>query len=336
MPLQFLTIRLVNCWNREPYKPWLLVSTKMESTLERELENLELSSQGSVSSSELDKMSKKQLLLLVYEQDRTPREGETTFVSLHQLLDLQESEEEQKEADQDQKQNADQPMKEKDAVFASLDQLGMSINKMEKLASLGLSKSTLKRKRRQLREFGTIQRRAGSGRRRLIDEEKEQLILSCLEQNPFHTSTKIVRLLENKFEGFSISETTVQRFLTDKGYCWKGPHVRVQNEEAQKTARMEFCNHNKDREWDNVFFSDESSFYLRSPGVSRWVHSSQHNYVVNQKYSKKIHVWGAFSSRGTVKLQFFEKNMDSVKYINLLENSLEEMSLICPDGWVLQ
>ena len=85
-----------------------------------------------------------------------------------------------------------------------------------------------------------------------------------------------------------------------------------------------------------MFFTDESSFYLRSPGISRWVQPNQSNYVQKQKYShKKIHVWGALWSKGVVKLNFFEENMDSQKYIDILENSLDEMNSILPDGWIL-
>ena len=39
---------------------------------------------------------------------------------------------------------------------------------------------------------------------------------------------------------------------------------------------------------------------------------------------------------GTVKLQFFEGNMDSKKYIEILSNSKREMNELIPDKWILQ
>ena len=51
---------------------------------------------------------------------------------------------------------------------------------------------------------------------------------------------------------------------------------------------------------------------------------------------KKIHVWGSFWSKGVVKLKFFEGNMDSAKYIDILESSFDEMNSILPNGWILQ
>ena len=39
---------------------------------------------------------------------------------------------------------------------------------------------------------------------------------------------------------------------------------------------------------------------------------------------------------GTVKLQFFEGNMDSKKYIEILNNSKREMNELIPDKCILQ
>ena len=61
-----------------------------------------------------------------------------------------------------------------------------------------------------------------------------------------------------------ISEITILKFLKEKGYKWKGQLNRVKNEQEQKTARLAFSK-KMNRNWKNVFFSDESSFYLRSP-----------------------------------------------------------------------
>ena len=110
----------------------------------------------------------------------------------------------------------------------------------------------------------------------------------------------------------------------------------MKNEVEQKAARLQFWKYNKYRNWNNVFFTDESSFYLRSPGINRWVPKNENNYVEKSKYTKKIHVWGAFWSKGVVKLKFFEGNMDSAKYIDILESSFDEMNSILPNGWILQ
>ena len=212
----------------------------------------------------------------------------------------------------------------------------MSISKMAQLDTLGLSESTIKRKRRQLKETGLIKRQPGSGRKKIIDEEKECFILEHLAGNPFLSATKIATLLKAQFKDLEINEISIRRFLVQKGYKWKGPLLRVKNEVEQKAARLQFWKYNKYRNWNNVFFTDESSFYLRSPVINRWVPKNENNYVEKSKYTKKIHVWGAFWSKGVVKLKFFEGNMDSTKYIDILESSFDEMNSILPNGWILQ
>ena len=57
-------------------------------------------------------------------------------------------------------------MKQKDQLFSTLNQMGMSISKIAQLDTLGLSESTIKRKRRQLKEAALIKRQPGSGDKR--------------------------------------------------------------------------------------------------------------------------------------------------------------------------
>ena len=108
-------------------------------------------------------------------------------------------------------------------------QMGMSISKMAQLDTLGLSESTIKSKRRQLTETGLIKRQPGSGRKKIIDEEKVHFILEHLAGNPFLNSTKIATLLKVQFKNLEISEVNIRRFLVQKGYKWKGPLQRVKN-----------------------------------------------------------------------------------------------------------
>ena len=83
--------------------------------------------------------------------------------------------------------------------------------------------------------------------------------------------------------------------------------------------------------FDNVFFSDVSTFYSHYPGKSRWINPGEIYTQTKTKYTQKINVWGAFCSKGTIELQFFEGNMDSQKYIEILENSSREMNELLPD-----
>ena len=62
-------------------------------------------------------------------------------------------------------------------------------------------------------------------------------------------------------------------------------------------------------------FTDEALVYFVSPGKQRWASPGEAYGRTKTKYSKKLLVWGAFSSKGINELQTFENNMDSQKYI---------------------
>ena len=76
-------------------------------------------------------------------------------------------------------------IRQKDQLFSTLNQMGMSISKIAQLDTLGLSESTFKRKRIQLKETGLIKCQPESDRKKIIGEEKECFILEHLAGNLF-------------------------------------------------------------------------------------------------------------------------------------------------------
>ena len=102
-----------------------------------------------------------------------------------------------------------------------------------------------------------------------------------------------------------------------------------------KKTRLEFLVKNKNRNWENVLMTDEASFYFCSPEKYRWVSSDDTYERTKSKFSKKFHVCIAFSSKGIIKLQFFTGNMDSQKYLEILENSIDEINTLHPNGFIL-
>ena len=87
---------------------------------------------------------------------------------------------------------------------------------MAQLDTLGLSESTIKSKRTQLKETELIKRQPGSSRKKIVDKEKECFILEHLAGNPFLSKTKIATLLKAQFKDLEISEISIRRFLVQK------------------------------------------------------------------------------------------------------------------------
>ena len=53
------------------------------------------------------------------------------------------------------------------------------------------------------------------------------------------------------------------------------------------------------------------------------------------KNSQKVHVWGAFKSKGIIKLQFFTVNMESKKWVEILKNCKSDIYNLHPNGILL-
>ena len=99
---------------------------------------------------------------------------------------------------------------------------------------------------------------------------------------------------------------------------------------------MNWCKRHKDRNCDDVMFSDEWTFYLKAPGGMRWVIKKEQYVVPRTKYTHKINCWGVFSAKWKVDLYFFNKNFDTNLYIEILEFSLPEMNKIIKNSIILQ
>ena len=73
-------------------------------------------------------------------------------------MGLEESDEDKHQDEEDKHGQQDPQIKQKDQLFSTLNEMGMSISKMAQLDTLGLSESTIKRKRTQLKETGLFKR----------------------------------------------------------------------------------------------------------------------------------------------------------------------------------
>ena len=99
-----------------------------------------------------------------------------------------------------------------------------------------------------------------------------------------------------------VDRSTVSRFLVERGFKGKGSQVVFRNNEVDQKSRFEFCEENKERELEIVVFTDEASVYFVSLGKQRWIWPGEAYEKTKTKYSKKLHVWGAFSSKGAIEL----------------------------------
>ena len=77
----------------------------------------------------------------------------------------------------------------------------------------------------------------------------------------------------------------------------------------------------------DIFFTDETSFYLDYPVGARWL--KDHDYLIfSKKKGRKIGAWVAINANGKTSLYLYEMNFNTENYLKVLEEAVEEMKEI--------
>lgn len=142
-------------------------------------------------------------------------------------------------------------------------------------------------------------------------------IESYFAQNPGSS----IRQAANNLD---VSSTTIHRILkSDLKFKPYKTQTRQLLSVNAKLKRFQFANDFDTSLLNNIWFSDESYFYL-NPNASKnafiWSKTKPlHNFVQKPSHSAKILVWMAISHHGVFWRQI-EGNMNTERYINLLKN----------------
>ena len=103
--------------------------------------------------------------------------------------------------------------------------------------------------------------------------------------------------------------------------------------------RLAWATENVDRDWCNVIFSDEASFWAWVP-IKRTLSAAVERFLQRTvKHPIKINVWGCFSQRGFGCLKIFSKNLNAQKMLQIYEHDLlrsaEKMFRANNKDWIL-
>ena len=89
------------------------------------------------------------------------------------------------------------------------------------------------------------------------------------------------------------------------------------------TIRLNWCEiHIIETCFPDLFFSDESTFYLDNPVGARWVKGKE-NYMHAKNKGREIRTWAEIRSRGKTSLYLFEQNINTQNYLKVLEETIE-------------
>ena len=146
-------------------------------------------------------------------------------------------------------------------------------------------------------------RKIGAGRKKGTTEREDKKLVGSSDKHPDWSRTKIQQHTQ-----VVVSERTVRRRLNEAGK-YSGPALaKPLLKPAHIEARLQFAQDNKNRDWDQVVFSDEATFWLNDHKRPVWQRKGARVVVRKVKHPAKVNVWGCFSASAFGRLHIFKEN----------------------------
>ena len=159
------------------------------------------------------------------------------------------------------------------------------------------------------------------GRPKIYPAAINTVISNVVRHKEYITSQEVANKL-NETRNIDISDRTVRRRLETMEYGYKKPTLSFELKQHHIVEREKFYNNYNLLNWENVIFSDESTFQVRANVLKKWVKKGTSAIFSSPKFQKKLMVWGAFSHKGKSKLFLVEGTLSGQGYVDLLTSHL--------------
>ena len=88
--------------------------------------------------------------------------------------------------------------------------------------------------------------------------------------------------------------------------------------------RENWClRHINDTNFYDIFFTDETTFYLNNPAGAKWL-KDKDNFIYSKNKGRKIEAWDAINEYGKTSFYLFEENFKTEKFLKILSEALKE------------
>lgn len=174
---------------------------------------------------------------------------------------------------------------------------------------------------KKLRTQGSLQHRAGNGRRRKIGAKASRALGQFIRRNNEVTLDELAEKLHNQCK-LTVSTSTISRHLHRLEYKNCLPLSTPMLTQEHKERRVEWAKEHLNDNWKFTVFTDECSYQLFRNTIRRWSKNPKAEKKRIPKNRQKVHVWGAISYRGLIGFHSFQNIMDSNYYIEILEKNL--------------
>ncbi|KAI5151851.1 hypothetical protein ENBRE01_2434 [Enteropsectra breve] len=203
---------------------------------------------------------------------------------------------------------------------------------MKKNLSIRQISTELKIPKSTVGDFIKKLKETGTGRQTILTTSEEEKISRFVTKNLKLCANDIKKQVDKMFKkdiarrtvGDILARNNIGCYIARKSHSYQ---IKIRFLVLTLLSILGFS----DEKWKNIIFSDEASFELfdckKQTRVYRKPSTAYEsiNLAPTVKFGGgKIMVWGAISYNGVGNLIFIENTLDSIKYIQLLSNNLEE------------
>ncbi|KAJ6646540.1 Transposable element Tcb2 transposase [Pseudolycoriella hygida] len=187
--------------------------------------------------------------------------------------------------------------------------------------SLNVSRATVSKWTNRYAAEHTLDRRPQPGQVRKLDEIDMNAVAEKVLDTPFINAAIVGR-------EYGVHRDTVRKVWNDIGIFSRIAARKTRLTAAQKVERVEYAEQHLHSDWSNVIFSDEKTF--RSDNLGSTIVYRPINTRYDERYTQPTQrsgricagVWGWISKHGPGELSMISGRLNSVGYVELLQENL--------------
>ena len=223
-------------------------------------------------------------------------------------------------------------------IFLTSHKLGPQLSYKRVSKVVKCTPSTVQKWVMRWKETGEVEDEVGRGAKRKTTPKQDLAIAKAAKAAPEADASDLSVSL--KRQRIDLSDRTIQRRLNEAGLSYgpvlKKPLLKIDHREK----RLQFAQAHLDDDFENIIFTDESTFRLFGFKKKVWRRAGEPFVVRTVKHPAKVNVWGCFSSKGFGKLVLFTENMNAPLLVKIYNKGLLPSAAKWfsgeEDEWVLQ
>lgn len=207
-----------------------------------------------------------------------------------------------------------------EAVFLCLHPKGPKMSYAAAAKYMKKSKTFVSKWVKRYSEVKNVDDLPNRGSTQKTTKKEDKMILRVFEKNSRLSLRGGQAVLLKK--GLDVSCDTIRRRLLAHDVKFRSVIKKPLLSENHVKKRLTWAQENLDRDWDNVIFSDEASFWARSSVTHTWCTHANKFIQRTVKHPVKVHVWGCFSKQGFGTLHIFTGNLNAAKMVKIYQKAL--------------